>query len=236
MTSAAASASASAVEVEDGSWSSSEEEEEEEVKKEIWKEDYSSAHKILLVGEGDFSFSLCLARAFGSARNIVATTVDTHQQLLKKYSNAIGNMRELEERGCVVLCGVDATTMSRHFFLTTQRFHRIVYNFPHVGFSFPEGNACQIKLNKELVKGFLSNAKVLLKKEDGEIHVTHKVGEPYDNWDLVKKADKIDLVLYETKPFIKHKYPGYAQKRAHGISSDVPFKLGDCTTFKFRLT
>jgi 25S rRNA (uracil2634-N3)-methyltransferase len=28
---------------------------------------YSSSHKILLVGEGDFSFALCLARAFSSA-------------------------------------------------------------------------------------------------------------------------------------------------------------------------
>jgi 25S rRNA (uracil2634-N3)-methyltransferase len=37
---------------------------------------YSSSHKILLVGEGDFSFTLCLAKAFGSAVNIVATSLD----------------------------------------------------------------------------------------------------------------------------------------------------------------
>jgi hypothetical protein len=33
---------------------------------------YPSSQKILLVREGDFSFSLCLARAFGSAANMVA--------------------------------------------------------------------------------------------------------------------------------------------------------------------
>ncbi|KAJ1381367.1 hypothetical protein SESBI_45187 [Sesbania bispinosa] len=38
---------------------------------------YGSSHKILLVGEGDFSFSLCLARAFGTARNMVATSLDS---------------------------------------------------------------------------------------------------------------------------------------------------------------
>ncbi|KAJ0434548.1 hypothetical protein HanIR_Chr17g0882921 [Helianthus annuus] len=150
---------------EEGS-SSDEDHEVEEVKKEIWKGHYSSAHKILLVGEGDFSFSLCLARSFGSARNIVATTVDTHrkypshhlttiplltyccfvtEQLVKKYSNVAENVRELQDRGSVVLYGVDATAMSNHFFITTQRFHRIVYNFPHVGFRFPEANGCQIK-------------------------------------------------------------------------------------------
>lgn len=38
---------------------------------------YSSKHQILLVGEGDFSFSVCLASAFGSATNITATSLDS---------------------------------------------------------------------------------------------------------------------------------------------------------------
>ncbi|WVZ14997.1 hypothetical protein V8G54_012563 [Vigna mungo] len=38
---------------------------------------YRSSHKILLVGEGDFSFSLCLAKAFGTAINMVATSLDS---------------------------------------------------------------------------------------------------------------------------------------------------------------
>lgn len=52
-----------------------EEEEEEEGK---WVKHYSSLHEILLVGEGDFSFSLCLANAFGSASNIVTTSLDNY--------------------------------------------------------------------------------------------------------------------------------------------------------------
>lgn len=44
---------------------------------EKWIKHYSSRHKILLVGEGDFSFALCLANAFGSASNIVATSFDS---------------------------------------------------------------------------------------------------------------------------------------------------------------
>jgi len=38
---------------------------------------YSSYQKILLVGEGDFSFSLSLANTFGSASNMVATSLDS---------------------------------------------------------------------------------------------------------------------------------------------------------------
>jgi len=44
---------------------------------EKWIRHYSSTHKILLVGEGNFSFSLCLASAFGSAMNITATSLDS---------------------------------------------------------------------------------------------------------------------------------------------------------------
>ncbi|KAI8524851.1 hypothetical protein RHMOL_Rhmol13G0181900 [Rhododendron molle] len=203
--------------------------------RERWMEHYSSSHRILLVGEGDFSFSLSLAKAFSSARNMVSTSIDSQQDLLKKYSNGLANVRDLEEMGCVVLYGVDATKMSQHFFLSTHRFDRIVYNFPHVGFLFPEANGCQIKLNKQLIKGFLRNAKLLLRKEEGEIHISHKDGEPYNKWDLVKKAEKIGLALHESVPFCKEKYPGYGNKRAHGSFSDSSFRLGDCTTFKFKL-
>ncbi|MED6131693.1 hypothetical protein PIB30_012132 [Stylosanthes scabra] len=202
---------------------------------EKWKKHYSSRQRILLVGEGDFSFSLSLATAFGSAHNLVATSIDSHENIVKKYSNGISNVRELEERGCLVLYGVDAKEMSQHFFLKTQRFDRIVYNFPHVGFLYPENSYCQIQLNKRLVKGFLSNAKILIRKEGGEIHVTHKEGDPYSKWDLVKKAEKRGLVLQQVVPFFKDDYPGYDNKRAHGKLCDAPFPIGESSTYKFKL-
>ncbi|OIV91877.1 hypothetical protein TanjilG_17869 [Lupinus angustifolius] len=178
---------------------------------EKWKKHYSSNQKILLVGEGDFSFSLSLATAFGTAHNLVATSLDSQENIGKKYSNGISNVRELEERGCLVLYGVDAKEMSNHFFLKTQR------------------------LNKRLVKGFLSNAKVVLRKEGGEIHITHKEGDPYNKWDLVKKAEKRGLVLVQVVPFFKDDYPGYDNKRAHGKLSDATFIIGESSTYKFKL-
>lgn len=47
-------------------------------REERWIKHYSSAHEILLVGEGDFSFSTSLAVAFGSATNIFATSLDSY--------------------------------------------------------------------------------------------------------------------------------------------------------------
>ena len=50
-------------------------EEEEELK---WMKHYSSMQSMLLVGDGDFSFSLALATAFGSGANLVGTSLDTY--------------------------------------------------------------------------------------------------------------------------------------------------------------
>ncbi|KAG4381303.1 hypothetical protein AAZX31_15G116900 [Glycine max] len=91
-------------------------EDKESAKAEKWKKHYSSKHRILLVGEGDFSFSLCLARAFGSGHNLVATSLDSYDNIGKKYSNVLSNAMELQERGCLVFHGVDAKEMSQHFF------------------------------------------------------------------------------------------------------------------------
>lgn len=48
-----------------------------QVKQDKWIKHYCSSHKILIVGEGDFSFSLCLANSFDSASNIVATSLSS---------------------------------------------------------------------------------------------------------------------------------------------------------------
>lgn len=42
-----------------------------------WIHHYSSDQSILLVGEGDFSFSASLGKAFGSASNMIATSLDS---------------------------------------------------------------------------------------------------------------------------------------------------------------
>jgi hypothetical protein len=46
-----------------------------------WVGQYSSTQSILLVGEGDFSFSLALATGFGSGENLVATSLDRYGKL-----------------------------------------------------------------------------------------------------------------------------------------------------------
>ncbi|KAI0519461.1 hypothetical protein KFK09_006909 [Dendrobium nobile] len=113
-----------------------------EGKREIWIKHYSSSHRILLVGEGDFSFSVCLAKAFGSAKNMIATSYDNLEKLLEKHSTARIHLDELKRLGCTLLHGINVKYIHEDSFLKVRRFDRIIFNFPHAGhyLGFGENN------------------------------------------------------------------------------------------------
>ncbi|KAG9144132.1 hypothetical protein Leryth_013780 [Lithospermum erythrorhizon] len=196
---------------------------------------YCSSHKILLVGEGDFSFSVCLAKAFGSAQNMVATSLDSEAEVKRKYSGAEANLNELKERGCTIVHQVDVQTMSSNSFnhiTSVQLFDRIVFNFPHAGFYMWEHEPLQIILHQELVRGFFRNAKNML-REGGEVHVTHKTAYPFSNWRIADLASEAGLYLKGEAAFYNWLYPSYENKRGEGARCNESFPVGNCSTFQF---
>ncbi|KAH6768134.1 hypothetical protein C2S51_013470 [Perilla frutescens var. frutescens] len=201
---------------------------------ERWIKHYSSSHNILLVGEGDFSFSLCLGMTFGCATNIVATTLDSYDELISKYKHAKANLVVLRNLGASVLHGVDATNMWSVPDLRCRKFHRIIYNFPHAGFSGNEADPSIVMMHRDLVRRFLQNASAML-NDVGEIHVNHKVTAPFDSWRVEDLGSECSLVCIAQDEFSIGDYPGYHNKRGSGSRADEPFPLGDCKTFRFRL-
>ncbi|PIN19308.1 hypothetical protein CDL12_08016 [Handroanthus impetiginosus] len=199
-----------------------------------WIKHYSSNHDILLVGDGDFSFSLCLAMAFCSATNIVATSLDSYDVLILKYKNAKANVATLRNLGASVIHEVDATTMSNLPYLQLKKFHRIIFNFPHAGFHGNESNPDIITMHRNLVRGFLMNASSML-RVDGEIHISHKITAPFGSWRIVDLGFECSLRLIGLDDFRIEDYPGYQNKRGSGSRSDEPFPLGKCSTFRFTL-
>ncbi|XP_057947734.1 uncharacterized protein At4g26485-like [Malania oleifera] len=197
-----------------------------------WIKHYSSSHRILLVGEGNFSFAASLANAFGSASNIIATSLDPKDEVLRKHPSARGNLERLESLECTIIHGVDAHTMSLHPALSHLSFHRIVFNFPHAGFLLPEYHHIQIRLHQKLVKGFFGSAGEML-AEGGEVHVTHKTAHPFSEWEIEEVAGECGLSLVERVEFCIWDYPGYKNRRGASPRSDRTFPVGECSTFKF---
>ncbi|XP_042518309.1 uncharacterized protein At4g26485-like [Macadamia integrifolia] len=203
---------------------------------EKWVKHYSSSHKMLLVGEGDFSFSACLARAFGSAKNMISTSLDSEEMLMVKHPTAKANLKELKKLGCIILHELDCHTMTDHPFLKFMKFDRIIFNFPHAGlqYQWEENQKRQIMLHQEVVKGFFRIARDMLAAK-GQVHVTHKTGHPYSKWEVEKLAEEAGLCLAEEVEFKKLDYPGYHNKRGYGKKCNRTFRVGLCSTFKFIL-
>ncbi|XP_018450838.1 heavy metal-associated isoprenylated plant protein 41-like isoform X1 [Raphanus sativus] len=202
---------------------------------EVWITHYSSNHQILLVGEGDFSFSCTLATRFRSASNICASSLDTYDDVVRKYKKGRSNLDTLKRLGASLLHGVDATKLQLHPHLNCIKFDRIIFNFPHAGFHGKETDSSLIKKHRELVFGFLHGASHMV-RADGEVHVSHKNKPPFCHWKLEELASKCSLALTQCVAFEKSEYPGYENKRGDGSRCDMPFLLGECTTFKFRVS
>lgn len=196
---------------------------------------YASFHQILLVGEGDFSFALCLARSFGSGSNIVATSLDSYDAVISKYKRGYSNVQKLQSYGATLIFGVDATKMKYSATdLANWRFDRIVYNFPHAGFHGKEDNPNLIRMHQDLVEGFFRNAAEML-RADGQVHVSHKTTTPFSDWKIVDLAFRNSLMLLDCVNFDIKDYPGYENKRGDSFKADDPFPLGECCTYIFVL-
>ncbi|XP_051125176.1 uncharacterized protein At4g26485-like [Andrographis paniculata] len=195
-----------------------------------WIKHYSNRHRILLVGEGDFSFSSCLARAFTTAPNMVATSLDSRFFLQCNYGNAPSNIKDLESRGCRVIHEIDVGEMSNHWELKHYKFDRIVYNFPYAGFFKYEPRYQQLGRHRDLMRSFFENA-VKMVSEDGEIHVTHKTNGFHSEWNIDSLALCCGLRVIEAVEFDLDDYPGYHTKR--GFGGDEDFHCYPSTTYKF---
>jgi 25S rRNA (uracil2634-N3)-methyltransferase len=107
------------------------------LQKQQQKPPYEFSDKILLVGEGNFSFARSLVEnIIHSGENVVATCYDSEEVLYEKYEDeAKENIDVIKELGATVLFEVDATLLEKCKFIRKLKFSKIVFNFPHAGMS-----------------------------------------------------------------------------------------------------
>lgn len=84
--------------------------------------------KILLVGEGNFSFALSLSEIVHGAYNMICTSFDSRDTMLKKYPESDEITKNLEEMGGTIMYNVDATKLIAHAVWKKKRFSKIIFN------------------------------------------------------------------------------------------------------------
>lgn len=175
---------------------------------------FDAEDRILLVGEGDFSFANSIVEHHGCC-DVTATCFDSKSELFEKYKpQAEEHVSYLEDEGQTVLYGVDATRLEATKALK-KPYDRIIFNFPHVGGKTKDVNR-QVRFNQELLVKFFASAKQLLDTGSGTIIVTLFEGEPYTLWNIKDLARHSELEVVRSFRFSSEAYPGYSHARTLG--------------------
>ena len=161
---------------------------------------YKHGMSILTVGDGDFSFSLAVAR-FGC--RVIATSYESAETVRAVY-DSVGvseNITELETLGAKIFYNVDATNIGRSLpkSLIDQTFDRIIWNFPCSAVAKgQDGQNIEMDHNKQLVRAFVESAKSHCFL-GGQIHINHKTKPPFNQW-------KIDVVAISSTDNVRYLY------------------------------
>ena len=181
---------------------------------------------MLLVGEGNLSFALSLARRMKRPRrSLVATTFEPERKLSVV---ARFNAKCLRDLGASVLHGIDATMLSDHFGRT--RFGLIAFQFPNVASRKPVHGR---NPNYVLVRRFLRNAAVSL-SENGCIAITVVDSPHYDGAFAMKDAARwAGASVPHVHPFHVDDHPGYRHSNTDDDGESAVSTKDDCQTYVF---
>ncbi|XP_060910840.1 ferredoxin-fold anticodon-binding domain-containing protein 1 [Labrus mixtus] len=172
----------------------------------------SPSRSVLLVGEGNFSFSASVSQLYRETESVTATCLQRREEALR-HEGAAANIQMIKDSGGTVLFEVDCTKLGQCASLRGRLFDRVVFNFPHCG------RKSGVKKNRELIKNFfLSCVQVLA--EDGEIHVSlcngqggtpadHPKREWHNSWQVAAMAAEAQLILNDVRPFESGNYQSY---------------------------
>ncbi|KAF8339704.1 uncharacterized protein EI90DRAFT_3037511 [Cantharellus anzutake] len=120
---------------------------------------YSAGDRILMIGEGNFSFALALLTTEtikATPSLLVATSYDSQDECYTKYPDAQEIVSKLRAFGATVLFGIDATKLDNHEDLLGKAFDRISFNFPHAGAGIKDQDR-NILANQKLIVGFFQS-------------------------------------------------------------------------------
>lgn len=207
---------------------------------------YKPAHRILLIGEGNFSFAASLIRM--GMTDIIATAFDSKEILEQKYPEVKEHIAALD--GVTVLYEVDGTRLQEVPELRGRTFDRIVFNFPHSGSGIKDQTR-NVASNQRLIVDFCRSASQFLSsgvnasenqgadddfeldpertlsadKDPPAIIITSKDPSipPYSLWNIrqLVKEELSNLAIKTSFAFIPSMYKGYTHRRTLGFKEGL---------------
>lgn len=177
--------------------------------------------RVLVVGDGDFSFSRAIAE-YNVCKVLHTSTLETPEALRQYYPSSSFAIRKIHEQGGRVLFRVDAfsikATVASELHDGTEPIYDVVlWNFPHVP------GKQNIRYNRELLVSFLQSAPSVL-SDDGCVVLTlvgsqsgfvsssksTVTNESWNqSWKLMEQVGKAGLLITEQGPFEWHTLPHY---------------------------
>ena len=197
--------------------------------------------RVLLLGEGNFSFGLSLSRSLRSSRparypRLHCTSFDSATVLATKYPEARHCLNVLASFEDVLIeHGVDATALHRSYSLGPL-FDQVVFNFPHLGIE-------DCRLHASLLAHVFHSVKPFLRPA-GSIHISLSK-EQCSRWRLSEvrcsrscchvctshrylsqMAERQDMVMVQSFAFHPGEFAGYETRR-HQNDKSFGARIGE---------
>nr|CDJ94858.1 Domain of unknown function DUF2431 domain containing protein [Haemonchus contortus] len=182
----------------------------------ISKRWFEGARSVLILGDGDLSFSRALAESEPNLP-ITATVLDSESEYLTRYGTDTNIKRLRECPNLHLMFSVDATALPAEW---AGKFHYIVMNFPH------PGGKTNLRKSRLLASGIFRSVSNIM-ADDSEFHlvlaqgqagVQHNGGSLWsstlpahekDSWQTLYLAAEEGLLLNDIMTFSPEEFDGY---------------------------
>ncbi|KAG0553883.1 hypothetical protein M758_12G048900 [Ceratodon purpureus] len=196
--------------------------------------------KVLLLGEGNFTFAEGLAAKISPDR-IIATSIDRKEDAFTRMPGLSTRVQELTRLNVQVEWGVDATNLVEYgntrkaprkcfsvFDVPWESVGCLIWNFPYLGVDD------DLEGHKLLMRDFFASVAItLLKKEAERIPVMLTLcNDQFGRWQVERAARESFLFLRQSIPFDTYGFGAYRPMRNNAESS---FEVQRPVTYVFQL-
>ncbi|GMT05499.1 hypothetical protein PENTCL1PPCAC_27673 [Pristionchus entomophagus] len=203
---------------------------------------YYDRHHILIVGDGDLSFSLALSRLLQDyPTRITATVLESNEEefFFRYGSSAMDTLTLLKTHSpkTSLRFNTDGTKLETYHDIGYSSVDILVFNFPH------PGGKTNLNHSRRLLNGFLRSARLVL-NERAELHlalarlqsgicvtpgVLSTYNEPHhekDSWQVLEIAASNGFLVDRLEVFNPFDFPGYGAAGYRRGSKGFENKIG----------